>query len=88
MTRQRKEIQKEMDQLMRQEEAEYELGCGFGAESIQEAFQPYWEELHRKWAATYGMTEKELAERVFEKQYEAYKNGRIYWEPMNMGQMM
>lgn len=40
MTRQRKEIMKEMDILQMQEEAEYEMGCGFGTTEISNVFTP------------------------------------------------
>lgn len=56
MTRQRKEIRKEMDALYMQEQAEYEMGCGFGTDAISEAFAPLWQKLYEKMAATYGMT--------------------------------
>ena len=52
MTRLRKEIRKEMDELYMQEQAEYEMGCGFGTNEIAAAFAPAYEKL----AATYGMT--------------------------------
>ncbi len=81
MTRQRKEIYKEMDQLYREESAEYELGCGFFSKEISEAFAPAWNRLHEKMAATYGMTVKELDDRRFQKQNEAYEAGRIPWSP-------
>lgn len=59
MTRQRKEIQKEMDALYRQEQAEYAVGGGFGVYETEESFAPRWQELHEKMAATYGMTYEE-----------------------------
>lgn len=56
MTRLRKEIRKEMDELYMQEQAEYEMGCGFGTSEIAAAFAPAWEKLYEKLAATYGLT--------------------------------
>lgn len=68
MTRHRKEIQKEMDELYMQEQAEYELGCGFGTSEIASAFAPYWEKLHEKMAATYGKTVQEYEAMQYEAQ--------------------
>lgn len=48
MTRLRKEIRKEMDELYMQEQAEYEMGCGFGTNEIAAAFAPAWEKLYEK----------------------------------------
>lgn len=81
MTRQRKEIQKKMDELERMENAEYELGCGMFGNEIATVFAPSWDALNAEWAATYGMTVKQLMDRVFEKQNEAYEAGRIPWSP-------
>lgn len=81
MTRERREIMKEMDELAMQEQAEYELGCGYCSEMIEEAFRPDWEALHDKWAATYGRTQKEHMDWIFHKQCEAYDAGRIPWSP-------
>lgn len=49
MTRLRKEIRKEMDELYMQEQAEYEMGCGFGTNEIAAAFAPAWEKLYENW---------------------------------------
>lgn len=81
MTRERKELLRQMDELQMQENAEYELGCGYCSQQIQEAFAPYWEALHNKWAATYGQTVKEHDDHVFKKQCEAFDTGRIPWSP-------
>ena len=81
MTRQRKEIQKEMELLEREESAEYAMGCGFGASEVAEAFAPLWEEIYKRWAATYGQTVAEHDKLVFERQNEAYEAGRIPWSP-------
>lgn len=77
MTRQRKEIQKEMDKLYMQEQAEYEMGCGFGVHEIAEAFSPLWQKLHEKMAATYGKTASEYEEMQYEVQNRLYKVGII-----------
>lgn len=66
MTRQRKEIQKQMDELYMQEQAEHELGCGFGTSEIASTFAPYWEELYEKMAATYGKTAQEYEAMQYE----------------------
>ena len=81
MTRERKELQKQMFELEMQEQAEYELGCGYCSREIEEAFHPAWEALHKAWAATYGMTIQEHDQHVFDKQCEAYDAGRIPWSP-------
>jgi hypothetical protein len=81
MTRQRKEIQKKMWELEREECAEYELGCGFFSQEIAEAFRPHWEKLEELWCATYGRTRQEQMDYVFERQNEAYDNGRIPYTP-------
>lgn len=81
MTRQRKEIRKEMESLERAEAAEYELSCGFFHEEIERAFFPQRRRLQEKFAATYGKTVKELDERIFEAENEAYEAGRIEWMP-------
>lgn len=59
MTRQRKEIFEEMEQLYRWEQAEYEMGCGFGVHEIEKLFAPLWDRLYKKLAATYGKTVEE-----------------------------
>ncbi len=81
MTRERRELMRQMEELHIQENAEYELGCGYCSQEIEEAFHPYWEALYDRWAATYNMTQKEHMDRVFEKQCEAYDMGRIPWSP-------
>ena len=68
MTRKRKEIQKEMDLLSMQEQAEYEMGCGFGTEEISNAFAPLWKRLYEKMAATYGKTVDEYEAMCYEAQ--------------------
>jgi hypothetical protein len=77
MTRQRKEIQKEMDALYAQEQAEYEMGCGFGSEEISRAFQPEWDRLNEKMAATYGMTAEQYETMGYEVQDRLYEAGVI-----------
>ena len=81
MTRERKELQKKMCDLEMQERAEYEMGCGFFGQEIQEAFAPAWQKLHEAWAQTYGRTVKEHDDYIFAKQCEAYDAGRIPWSP-------
>lgn len=81
MTRERKELMRLMEELEMQEQSEYELGCGFFSEEIAEAFRPDWEALHDRWAATYGRTQKEHMDWIFNKQCEAYDAGRIPWSP-------
>lgn len=81
MTRQRKEIQKEMEWLAGMEEADMELGCGFGSRETVEANKSCWDRLYEKMAATYGMTVKELYDRRYEQQMKAYEAGRIPWSP-------
>lgn len=81
MTRQRKEIQKRMWELEREEMAENELGCGMFSEQISRAFAPYHQKLQDEWCATYGRTEKEQMDYVFAKLDEAYEAGRIPWSP-------
>ena len=81
MTRQRKEIQKRMFDLEMQQQADYELGCGYCSREIEEAFAPYWNALYEAWAATYGMTVKQHDDHIFKKQSEAYDAGRIPWSP-------
>lgn len=68
MTRQRKEIQKEMDLLNQQEQAEYEMGCGFGTSEIAGIFAPMWQKLYEKMAATYGKTVEEYEAMQYEVQ--------------------
>ena len=81
MTRERKELQRQMKELAMQEQAEYEMGCGFFGHEIEEAFRPNWEALHDKWASTYGRTQEEHMDWIFKKQCEAYDAGRIPWSP-------
>ena len=81
MTRERKEIQKQMFELEMQEQADYELGCEFFSQEISEAFRPAWNTLYDRWAATYGQTQKEHADYVFQKQCEAFDAGRIPYSP-------
>lgn len=81
MTRERRELMRQMEELHMQENAEYELGCGFFSEEISEAFRPSWEKLYEAWAATYGQTAREHDEHVFQKQSEAFDAGRIPWSP-------
>lgn len=81
MTRQRKEILRELEELKRAEMAECELSCGFFQEEIEQAFFPYRRRLQEKLAMTYGKTVKELDERIFEAESEAYEAGRIQWAP-------
>lgn len=66
MTRLRKEIHKEMDELYMQEQAEYEMGCGFGTSEIAAVFTPAWEKLYERLAATYGLTAQEYEARQYE----------------------
>ena len=66
MTRQRKEILKEMDQLYTQKQAEYELGCGFFGSEIEEAYSPLLDSLYEKLAATYGKTAEEYEAMEYE----------------------
>lgn len=77
MTRQRKEIQKEMDLLSMQEQAEYEMGCGFGTKEISNAFAPLWQRLYEKMAATYGKTVEEYEAMCYEAQKRLYAAGVI-----------
>ncbi len=77
MTRQRKEIQKEMDALYRQEQAEYEMGGGFGTYEIAEAFAPHWQGLYEKMAATYGKTYEEYEAMQYETKNELFEKGII-----------
>ena len=77
MTRQRKEIQREMEALYRQEQAEYELGCGFFSKEISEAFAPFWQRLDEKMAATYGKTVDEYNAMRYETQNRLYAVGVI-----------
>ena len=79
MTRERKELQKQMFELEMQENAEYELGCGFGSQEISEAFQPAWNDLYDRWAATYGRTIQEHMDYVFAKQ-EAALAGKVPYD--------
>ena len=81
MTRQRKEILRELEELKREEMAECELGCGFFQEEIEQAFFPRRRRLQEKLAMTYGKSVKELDERIFEAGNEAYEAGRIQWVP-------
>lgn len=81
MTRQRKEILRELEELKREEMAECELGCGFFQEEIEQAFFPRQRRLQEKLAMTYGKSVKELDERIFEAENEAYEAGRIQWVP-------
>jgi hypothetical protein len=81
MTRERKEIMRKLDELHAEEQAEYELGCGFFSEEIEKAFRPSYDVLYDAWAATYGRTQKEHSDYVFNKQCEAYDAGRIPWSP-------
>lgn len=77
MTRQRKEIQKEMDALYMQEQAEYEMGCGFGTDAISKNFAPLWQKLYEKMAATYGMTYEEYEAMQYEIQNKICHKGII-----------
>ncbi len=77
MTRQRKEIRKAMEQLYMQEQAEYEMGCGFGTSEISEAYAPLWRELYEKMAATYGMTVEEYEHMEYEAQSKLSESGMI-----------
>lgn len=77
MTRQRKEIQREMEALYRQEQAEHELGCGFFSKEISEAFAPMWQKLYEKLAATYGKTVGEYEAMCYETHKKIYAAGVI-----------
>lgn len=77
MTRQRKEIQKQMDALYMQEQAEYEMGCGFGQEEISRTFAPLWQKLNEKLSATYGKTVEEYEAMCYEAQEKMYAAGAI-----------
>lgn len=77
MTRERKEIQKEIDRLYMREQAEYEMSCGFCTDKIAEAFAPARRKLYEKMAATYGKTIDEYEEMLYEIQYKLYKAGVI-----------
>ena len=68
MTRERKEIYKEMDKLYQQEQAEFELGCGFCTSEISSAFEAEWDRLYNKLAATYGKTAQEYESMQYETQ--------------------
>ena len=77
MTRQRKEIQKKMEVLSMQEQAEYEMGCGFCTTQIQEIFAPLWQKLYEKLARTYGKTVDEYMTMQYETQEKLYEAGLI-----------
>lgn len=81
MTRERKELIKKLERLEMQQAGEYELSCGFCTEEIEKAFHPAFDALYNAWAATYGRTQKEHADYVFNKQNAAYEAGRIQWPP-------
>lgn len=81
MTRQRKEIRRELELLEREQMEEYELSYGFFQEEIEQAFSPRRRRLQEKLAMTYGKSVKELDERIFEAENEAYEAGRIHWAP-------
>ena len=66
MTRQRKEIQKQLDQLRMEESAEYEMSCGFFTSEIAEVFGKLREKLIEKLAATYGKTVPEYEAMLYE----------------------
>ncbi len=66
MTRLRKEIHKEMDKLYLQEQAEYEMGCGFCVSEIAAAFETTFGKLYEKLAASYGLTVQEYEARQYE----------------------
>ena len=66
MRKERKVLIDKLNELSMQRDAEYELGCGFGSREIYEAFNPYFEELETKLAATYGMTLSEYNDKMFE----------------------
>lgn len=66
MTRERKEIHKAIDKLYRQEQAEFELGCGFGTSEISAAFENDWNSLCERLAATYGKTVQEYESMQYE----------------------
>lgn len=68
MTRQRKEIHREMEELYQEEQAEHELGCGFFSKEISEAFALLWQKLYEKLAATYGKTVEEYEAMCYEAQ--------------------
>ena len=75
MTRQRKEIQKQMEELDRCEQCDMEMGCGFGISEIADAFAPHWNELREKMAATYGKTAEEYEMMCYEIQNRLYSAG-------------
>lgn len=66
MTRQRKEIYKEINELYIQEQVEYEMGCGFFTSEIAEAFAPAKEKLYERLAKTYGLTAQEYEGKQYE----------------------
>ena len=81
MTRQRKEIIMEAEQLRMERQAEYDIGCGMFDREISDAFAPEFERLYEKWAKTYGMTIAELNTVVYDHQLRAYERGLIPWSP-------
>ena len=66
MRKERKVLIEKLNELSMQREAEYEMGCGFGSREIYEAFNPDFEELETKLAATYGMTPSEYDSKMYE----------------------
>lgn len=77
MTRQRKEIMKKMNVLQMQEEAEYEMGCGFATDKISNIFAPLHKKLNEKLAATYGKTAEEYESMCYDIQHKLYLKGAI-----------
>lgn len=66
MRKERKVLIEKLDELSMQRNSEYEMGCGFGSKEIYEAFEPYFNELETKLAATYGMTVSEYDSKMYE----------------------
>lgn len=66
MRKERKVLIEKLDELSMQRNAEYEMGCGFGSKEIYEAFEPHFNELETKLAATYGMTVSEYDSKMYE----------------------
>lgn len=66
MRKERKVLIEKLNELSMQREAELAMGCGFGSREIYEAFNPGFEELETKLAATYGMTVSEYDSKIYE----------------------
>lgn len=66
MRKERKVLIDKLYELGMQRNAELEMGCGFGSKEIYETFEPYFNELETKLAATYGMTPSEYDDKMYE----------------------